>query len=286
MRLNEQVVSSFDRTFATAYNKKLDELQEMLNTKKDDFGMKAGFIHILAKMSELRHITGLAKVPAAFEYIQEFLDSTDSSSKICIGIHHKDVAIWLQTLISSICICGASREEHPTEVCTEFKSKYTPIMISGADSPAAKQDKENQFKLPENRIAICNILAVGEGRNFQFCANFLVIESQWNQEKENQFAGRFQRPIKCECGTPYIKITPDDGVPYYRCPKCNSSTDIVPIQGDYLNAANTIDEFFVKLKQLKSKVVNSSMNWSFETDYSAIYQLAQEVVLARMKAGV
>jgi SWI/SNF-related matrix-associated actin-dependent regulator 1 of chromatin subfamily A len=260
MRINEQIISSFDRAFANAYNKALDELDAMLDRVKDDFAMRASFMDILAMLSKLRHITGMAKVQAAFEYAQEFLDTTPESSKLCIGIHHKDVAMWLGKLLE----------------------KYEPVMISGADSAVEKQKKENLFRT-KSRLAIVNTLAVGEGRNFQFCANFIVVESQWNQAKEDQFCGRFQRPIKCECGTPYVKVTPEDGVPYYRCPKCNISTDIVPIQGDYLLAVGTIDEFFSKMKQLKSKVCSSTLNWNFETDYHAIYELAREVVNARMK---
>lgn len=263
MRVNEQMVSSFDRAFADAYNKVLDDLDAKLNAIKGDFMMKASFMDILALLSKMRHITGMAKVIAAYEYAVEFLDSTPESSKLCIGIHHKDVALWLSQLLA----------------------KYEPVMISGADSPEQKEAKEQEFK-NNKRLAIVNTLAVGEGRNFQFCANALVVESQWNQAKEDQFTGRFQRPIKCECGTPYIKITPDDGVPFYRCPKCNQTTDIVPIQVDYLSAAGTIDEFFSKMKQLKSKVCSSTMSFNFETDYNAIYELAREVVQARMKATV
>jgi len=263
MRVNEQLISSFDRAFADAYNKVLDELDVKLNAIKGDFMMKASFMDILALLSRMRHITGMAKVIAAFEYAEEFLASTPESSKLCIGIHHKDVALWLSQLLA----------------------KYEPVMISGSDSPEQKEEKEQEFR-NHKRLAIVNTLAVGEGRNFQFCANALVVESQWNQAKEDQFTGRFQRPIKCECGTPYIKITPDDGVPFYRCPKCNSSTDIVPIQIDYLSAAGTIDEFFSKMKQLKKAVCKDTMDWSFETDHTAIYELAREVVQARMKAGV
>jgi SNF2 family DNA or RNA helicase len=264
MRINEQVISNFDRAFATAYNVELDKLEALLNAEKSSFQEKSQYMDILAAMSRLRHITGLAKVQAAFEYAEEFLESTSEGSKLCIGIHHKDVAQWLQVLLS----------------------KYNPVMISGADSPEEKQRKEDLFRTT-SRLAIVNTLSVGEGRNFQFCANALVVEQQWNQKKEDQFTGRFQRPIKCEkCDAPFIKITPEDGVPYYKCPKCNNTTDIVPIQIDYLLAANTIDEFFSKLKQLKQQVTDSSMSWSFETDYTSIYRLAQEVVMARMKAGI
>lgn len=262
MRINEQIISSFDRAFASAYNKELDKLDDLLNGMKDAFSQKLGYMDILAAMSKLRHITGLAKVQSAFEYAEEFLASTGNNSKLCIGIHHKDVAQWLGTLLAA----------------------YNPIMISGSDSPEQKQIKEDLFRTT-SRLAIVNTLAVGEGRNFQFCANFLVVENQWNQAKEDQFAGRFQRPVKCpKCDAPYKKIQGE--IPYYQCPKCSDTTDIVPIQGDYLLAANTIDEFFSKLKKLKSQVCDSSMNYNFETDYDSIYQLAREVIQARMKAGV
>jgi len=263
MRVNEQVISSFDKAFASAYNLQIDKLDLMLATMKTDFNLKAGFMDILAILSKMRHITGLAKVKSAFEYAEEFFESTPESSKLCIGIHHKDVALWLSQLLA----------------------KHNPVMISGADSPEEKQRKEDQFR-SSSRLAIVNTLAVGEGRNFQFCANALVVENQWNQSKEDQFCGRFQRPIKCpKCDTPFIKDSSSE-VPYYRCPKCNETTDIIPIQVDYLLAANTIDEFFSKLKQLKGTICNSTMSWDFETDYRAIYDLAKEVVMARMKAGV
>ena len=263
LRTTSQVISSFDRTFASAYNKTLDELDRKLSNMKDSVSMKIGFMDILALLAKLRHIVGLAKVSAAYEYVKEFLESTPETSKICIGIHHKDVALWLSQLLA----------------------KYNPVLISGADSPEEKQRKEDLFRT-STRIAICNILAVGEGRNFQFCSNAIVLERQWNRAKEAQFEGRFQRPIKCtECDALYIKVSEGTDIPYYKCSKCGHTTDIVPIQIDYLIASSTIDEFFDKLVQLKKAVVDSTMAWDFETDYNAIYRLAEECVQARMKAG-
>jgi superfamily II DNA or RNA helicase/Zn ribbon nucleic-acid-binding protein len=264
LRSTSQTISTFDRAFANAYNRELDKLDGMLDAVKGDYAMRASFMAILAQMSKMRHITGLAKVQAAFEYAEEFLASTDKNSKLCIGIHHKDVAEWLRTLLT----------------------KYEPVMISGADSPVQKQEKEDEFRTSK-RLAICNILAVGEGRNFQFCPNALVLERQWNRAKEAQFEGRFQRPIKCpKCDTPFIKVSPQDNIPYYLCSKCGETSAIIPVQIDYLLAAGTIDEFFAKLVELKGKVCDSTLSWEFDTDYHAIYQLAREVINARMRAGV
>src|SRR6185295_3198167 len=46
-------------------------------------------LEILAKLSRMRHITGLAKIPATLGFIEEFIEDTDK--KLVIFVHHKDV---------------------------------------------------------------------------------------------------------------------------------------------------------------------------------------------------
>lgn len=261
LRQGFQYVTDFQKQFAEAYNKELLELQKLLETKRTDLDRKASFMEVLAKLARLRHITALAKVPVAYEYISEFLENINSDSKICIGIHHKDTALWLSQLLA----------------------KWNPVMISGQDSAEMKQVKEDQFREKKNRLAIVNIIAVGEGRNLQFCQNAVVLERQWNLAKEQQFEGRFQRPMKCEEDDSLLKKVEFNNGTHWNCPTCGKISEILPIQVDYIQGANTIDEFFDTMVKLKGKLVDNVMDRNIETDYHLIYQLAEKCVQVRMK---
>ncbi len=133
-------------------------------------------------------------------------------------------------------------------------SEYNPIEISGADNGFQKDDKITLFKTAERRVLIANILAGGEGLNLQFCNNCIIVERQWNPGKEDQFIKRFHRHGQM---------------------KSVFVSSII--------AADTIDDFFEQLIELKRNIVTDTTNQNFEADHTLIHELAKRVVSTRLK---
>jgi len=184
--IHEKFVEVNDsKELVDAYNRGLDDLEEILNSKKSNMTQD-----ILGIFSNLRHITGLMKVNTVAAYVEEFMESTEEDgNKICVGIHHKLVGEFLMKRLN----------------------KYNPITISDEDG-LTKANKIESFKKPENRLLIASILGAGQGLNIQFCKNFVQAERQWNPAKEKQFYGRFHRIVKDANGNVVTEFTDDDAV--------------------------------------------------------------------------
>lgn len=161
-----------DENFKKAYNKALDALQEKVDQLAQE-GKEMSYFELQDNLMTLRRIVGLAKVPFAIDYIEEFLDSTENE-KILIGIHHQGVRDNLYFAL----------KQKGIKCCK----------ISGEDSAERKNDVKRLFDSdPEMRVCIVNMLAGGVGLNLQAANNMLVLERQWNAADEEQFEGRIDR---------------------------------------------------------------------------------------------
>lgn len=134
---------------------------------------------ILGYLARMRHITGVAKVNAAAEFVEEFLLERDDDSKLVIFLHHKRAAALLMDKISKVLKEGAFNE---------------PLNLHSGLDLQSRQQVVEEFKKPGNRIMIASTLAAGEGLNLQFCSDCLIMERQWNPSQEEQAEGRFPRP--------------------------------------------------------------------------------------------
>lgn len=199
---------------------------------------------IIGLLAHLRHVIGIAKIEPTIQMVEEFLESMDSDEKIAIGVHHKLVM----------------------EKLAEVLREHNPICISDED-PKVKMNKIESFRRPENRVAILSILGAGQGLNLQFCKNAIIAEREWNPSKEEQFFGRFHRIEKNADGS--IKMEFDD------------AKDSVNV--DILNVKDTVDEFFDGLIDLKSKVVDSTMDEQVFYEEDTMMQLAEMVASTRLK---
>jgi SNF2 family DNA or RNA helicase len=133
-------------------------------------------MNILAEMSRMRHITGLAKIPATEAYVEGFHESTDR--KLVIFVHHIDVGdILFQNL----------------------QEKYTPLgidvyQLTGAQSPMERFQIAEKFQSSKRAFCVASTQAAGEGINLQTCGDAILHERQWNPQNEDQAApGRFRR---------------------------------------------------------------------------------------------
>ena len=130
--------------------------------------------NMLAKLARMRHITGLAKIPATVEFIETFLEETDR--KITVFVHHKDVGELLY------------RE------CLEKFPDVKTYRLSADMNGMAREEAQNEFNKNPKCILIASTLASGEGLNLQTCSDSIMHERQWNPQNEDQAApGRFRR---------------------------------------------------------------------------------------------
>lgn len=134
---------------------------------------------ILGYLARMRHITGVAKVNAAADFIEEFLLEREDNAKLVVFLHHKRAAALLVKKLTEVMEEGA----------------YAPPLMLSADlNITQRHQMVEDFKKPENRIMIASTLAAGEGLNLQFCSDCLIMERQWNPSQEEQAEGRFPRP--------------------------------------------------------------------------------------------
>jgi len=131
-------------------------------------------LELLAKMARMRHITGLAKVPATEEFVEEFVEETDR--KLVIFVHHQDVG---RILLNNL---------------TEKYGNIMPVMkLTGAMSAEERFEVQEKFNQSPRALLIASTLAAGEGLNLQTGADCVMHERQWNPANEEQAEGRFIR---------------------------------------------------------------------------------------------
>lgn len=144
----------------------------VIGGEEDNFATQS---NMLAKLARMRHITGLAKIPATVDFVEEFIEETDR--KLCIFVHHKDVG---EILVN------------------EIKKKVNgSIPIYKLTAELSSEDRfklQELFNATERCVMIASTLASGEGINLQTCSDAILHERQWNPQNEDQAApGRFRR---------------------------------------------------------------------------------------------
>lgn len=131
-------------------------------------------LNILARLSRMRHITGLAKIPATVEFVNEFVEETDR--KLVIFVHHKDVGELLYK-----------------QLYEKFNSEIPVIRLTGEQTSEQRFMIQEQFNTAARVIMVASTLAAGEGLNLQTCSDCVLHERQWNPANEEQAEGRFIR---------------------------------------------------------------------------------------------
>lgn len=167
VQLDEVQEATYDESvseFVKWYNQAvIDGVEETLD------GMQ-----ILAKMSRMRHLTGLAKIGATVEYATQFMEEREGN--LIIGVHHHDVAhIMMDELRKAL-------------------PDIQIISLGAKDKGAIVYDKVAQFNAKRS-IIVASILAAGEGIDgLQRTAHDLIVhERQWNPANEEQFESRLCR---------------------------------------------------------------------------------------------
>jgi superfamily II DNA or RNA helicase len=161
-----------------AYDEELSDFVKWYNSivlgGEEDTIYQPGSNNIIAKLSRMRHIAGLAKIPATEAFVDEFVEDTDR--KLVIFVHHKDVG---EILFNKI------KKAHGEEI-EVFK-------LTADLSSEERFHLQEKFNSLPRAIMIASTLASGEGLNLQTCADCIIHERQWNPQNEEQAEGRFIR---------------------------------------------------------------------------------------------
>lgn len=147
--------------------------QHIINGTEDD---ATTGMHLLAKLNRMRHITGLAKIPATLEFCEQF-DEQAEIKKLIIGVHHIDVG---------------------TILYDELKKRWEPegyrvMKITGSMNAMEKFNAQEEFNRTPKVFCVASILAAGEGMNLQTTNAIYLHEREWNPANEQQFEDRIIR---------------------------------------------------------------------------------------------
>ena len=120
-------------------------------------------------------------------------------------------------------------------LCNKLNSLFNEIKLPNcARHSAGDSSLETEKSFEKSRVLICSTLAGGEGLNLQhLCRRFIMLERQWNPANEEQAEARFPRP---------------EGI----------KTDF--IDGVYMVAIGTVDEFFSEIVEKKREVVSKTLS--------------------------
>jgi len=134
----------------------------------------AGDEHVM----RLRRILGLAKVPAAVEYINEFMEGLPNGKKLLVFAHHKEV---IHSLLTGL-------------------QDWSPTHITGASSTTERSHAVDRFlgiAKPNSRLMIGNIQAMGTGLTLVGphcdCSDVIFVEASYSVGENVQAAARVHR---------------------------------------------------------------------------------------------
>lgn len=180
-------------------------------------------MNLLAYISRMRHIIGLSKIPDCVDYVSEFLISTER--KICIFVHHKDVAeILIQELNKWLADGG-----------------FNPcLVIKGNMNPDDLGEIQKKFNTDMSyKVLVASTLAAGEGLNLQEqCGDCVILERQWNPPKEEQAISRFVR------------------IGFMKSAKVKLNSVIA----QYILAIGTIDDWMTSIIEEKRAIFDQAVN--------------------------
>jgi SNF2 family DNA or RNA helicase len=166
-----------DALSQNSYNEEVSNFVKWYNQALADnnYESEVNSMAILAKLNRMRHIAGLAKIPATISFAEEFFENTDK--KLAIFVHHKDVGHIIYSELKKM-----------------FGDKIDIFSLTAELSDAERFEMQEAFNKSPRAFIVASTLASGEGINLQTCADAIMHERQWNPQNEDQaFPGRFRR---------------------------------------------------------------------------------------------
>lgn len=146
----------------------------VMSGEEDDI-WKPGENNVIGKLARMRHIIGLAKIPATLDLTDQFVEETDR--KLVIFVHHKDVGEILYSKIKE-----------------KWGSEIPVLKLTGDQTDIVRFNIQTEFNNHPRALMVASTLAAGESINLQTCSDAIMHERQWNPQNEDQAApGRFRR---------------------------------------------------------------------------------------------
>ena len=134
------------------------------------------------ELAVLRRLIGMAKLPSAVAWAQEFLELNSSGAmaeldgeedtapaKLAVAAYHRDVVAAMHEALGGVAITGGSAR--------------------GARDKARHAFQED----PDVRVITCSILAAGEAIELTAAHTTLVVEYDWVPKTHQQWVGRLYR---------------------------------------------------------------------------------------------
>lgn len=223
------------------YQNTMNEFEDYMMSNSDTAFAQSS--NILAYMSKMRHITGIAKVESVINFVEDFIVENDYSRKLVLFCHHIDV---MDLIFNSLSELQGTWKAEFGESISQIRSEY---------NMERRQSEIELFRSDKCRIMIASTLAASEGLNLQFCSDYGIVERQWNPANEEQAEARF------------IRIGQ----------KASS------VNGTYFIATGTIDEFFAELVERKRGIMKNTLdaNENYRWDESSIMKELSEILLQK-----
>lgn len=129
-------------------------------------GLKAAAPHV----AQLRRVTGMAKVPAAIDWIRDWFEG--GGGKLVVFAHHRDVI-------------GA--------ICEAFDGGPSYVRLDGSCSADERQRAVDAFQSDKADLFVGQIQAAGTGLTLTASSDVLFVESSWVPAENEQAAMRVHR---------------------------------------------------------------------------------------------
>lgn len=137
-------------------------VSEIMDGVSDDMTNSAHF-EARRLLNQAYQASGIAKAPASTEYIVDWLDGSDSSQKLLVFAHHKEVLDYIETTISA-----------------KYKGRMGMIRIDGSVPPADRALRVRKFQTNDSiRLAILSMTAAGVGLTLTAASSIIFTELHW-----------------------------------------------------------------------------------------------------------
>jgi len=107
--------------------------------------------------------SGVAKAPATTEYILDWLEGSDSTQKLVVFAHHKEVLDYIETTVSK-----------------KYKGRLGMMRIDGSVPPAERAIRVKKFQSNKKiRLSLLSMTAAGVGLTLTAASNIIFAELHW-----------------------------------------------------------------------------------------------------------
>ena len=159
-------------------------LSEITDLDADDVANSANW-EAKKLMMAAYQASGVAKAHATTEFIMDWLEGSDSTQKLVVFAHHKEVLDYIETTIS-----------------TKYKGRLGMMRIDGSVPPAERALRVKKFQTNKSiRLSLLSMTAAGVGLTLTAASNIVFAELHWTPGVLAQAEDRCHRIGQANSGT-------------------------------------------------------------------------------------